>query len=112
VLGNDLSAAAHRCGVNVERIEERLRQCGALAAGMTGSGSAVFGLFESEEQASTALMRMRQFTGSRGLSTTPVENSPLPHDAAHGAVINDLHYMAIAPFCQTGVEFVVAEQPS
>ena len=36
-------------------LKQKLLDAGALAAQMTGSGSAVFGLFESEEAANAAL---------------------------------------------------------
>jgi 4-diphosphocytidyl-2C-methyl-D-erythritol kinase len=74
----------------VESIANRLRGCGALAASMTGSGSAVFGLFGSEEEARAALQRVR----------------------AEGREANILSYTAVAPFCRTGVEFISSEQPS
>lgn len=109
LLGNDLSLPAQRCGVHVERISQQLRQCGALAAGMTGSGSAVFGLFQRKEAANAALMRLD--TLRKWLERDAEFTSP-PREAVHGAEINDLHYMSVAPFCPSGVEFIVAEQPS
>ena len=43
---------------------KRLRECGANAAGLTGSGSAVFGLFGSEPEARTGLARLGSVEGA------------------------------------------------
>ena len=48
-FGNLFEEAVHLKGV--EDIEKKMNACGALNATMTGSGSAVFGLFESHEDA-------------------------------------------------------------
>ena len=48
-FGNLFEEAVHLKGV--EDIEKKMNACGALNATMTGSGSAVFGLFESHEAA-------------------------------------------------------------
>ncbi len=52
--GNDLQPAAERHLPIIAQLQERLYQSGALYAAMTGSGSAVFGLFPSYEQAQAA----------------------------------------------------------
>ena len=60
--GNDLErpvAARHRV---IARAVMRLRRLGSIQAGMSGSGSAVFGLFESERKAGVAA---RAISGSR-----------------------------------------------
>ncbi len=83
VLHNDLSFAAQVCGVAVTEIIEALKGCGAAGASMTGSGSAVFGVFDSEAAARQALRRLRE---------------------PHGALC-DVAYAAVAPFCEAGIEF-------
>jgi 4-diphosphocytidyl-2-C-methyl-D-erythritol kinase len=50
-LHNDLSGVAQSLGVEVEPIVAAMNECGALGAEMTGSGSAVFGLFASKGSA-------------------------------------------------------------
>ncbi|MBR1863391.1 MAG: 4-(cytidine 5'-diphospho)-2-C-methyl-D-erythritol kinase [Ruminococcus sp.] len=47
----------------VRRARERLRDCGALAALMTGSGSAVFGVFAREEHAMAAAKSLEKEYG-------------------------------------------------
>ena len=44
----------------VTKAKKRLRECGALASLMTGSGSAVFGVFENKEYAAEAASRLEQ----------------------------------------------------
>lgn len=48
----------------VEAIKERLRALGALGAQMTGSGSAVFGLFETEDDARRACAALGERYGA------------------------------------------------
>ncbi|MDF2440940.1 MAG: 4-diphosphocytidyl-2-C-methyl-D-erythritol kinase [Abditibacteriota bacterium] len=59
VLQNDLRHAAQAEGVDVMRIIEALKREGAMGAEMTGSGSAVFGLFKREETALDVAEQMR-----------------------------------------------------
>jgi len=59
LLQNDLTAAAEKCGVDVEQGLNQLQQSGALGTGMTGSGSAVFGVFADESSARRALNRLQ-----------------------------------------------------
>ncbi|MBE5784742.1 MAG: 4-(cytidine 5'-diphospho)-2-C-methyl-D-erythritol kinase [Clostridiales bacterium] len=54
---NALSAPAAAIAPETEEYKARLLQAGALAAEMTGSGSAVFGIFPSEEAAKHAAAR-------------------------------------------------------
>ncbi len=52
--GNDLEPAATRLCADVRRMRELLDGSGAIASAMTGSGSAVFGQFESAAEAVAA----------------------------------------------------------
>ena len=54
-MENALEAPAVELVPEIGEIKAALLQKGALAASMTGSGSAVFGLFETEEEAQKAL---------------------------------------------------------
>jgi 4-diphosphocytidyl-2-C-methyl-D-erythritol kinase len=54
LMHNDLEASVTARRPAVAELRDRLSAEGALAAGMTGSGAAVFGLFSSEEAASKA----------------------------------------------------------
>ena len=51
---NDLEAPVSRRHPQLAEIRDRLLRAGASAAAMTGSGSTMFGLFETEQQAVTA----------------------------------------------------------
>lgn len=53
-LGNDLAPVTRRLVPEVAQLERSLLRAGALGASMTGSGTAVFGLFRGEEEAATA----------------------------------------------------------
>jgi len=53
-LGNALEEAAVGLLPEIARIKERMLQKGALGASMTGSGSAVFGLFANKKEAAAA----------------------------------------------------------
>ena len=55
----------------LSEIRQELRQSGALAAMMTGSGSAVFGIFQEEDAAKVAAEKMaesRWAIGCRGIN--------------------------------------------
>ena len=54
-MENALEGPATELVPEIARIKSALLQQGALAAAMTGSGSAVFGLFDTEEKAKAAL---------------------------------------------------------
>lgn len=61
---NDFEGVVFARHPQLKRIRDRLRRCGALRAAMTGSGSALFGLFEdrpSLERARTMFARERVF---------------------------------------------------
>ncbi len=62
LLVNDLEPAAIRLCPEVARWLDALRDAGAVAASMTGSGATVFGLFETAETAHEAA---RELGGSR-----------------------------------------------
>ena len=47
-------ALPERCAAKVNQVKHVLIQCGALGAAMSGTGSAVFGLFDREEDARAA----------------------------------------------------------
>jgi 4-diphosphocytidyl-2C-methyl-D-erythritol kinase len=51
---NDFEAAVFRQHPSLRALPGRLKKLGATGVGMTGSGSAVFGLFDSREQRSRA----------------------------------------------------------
>jgi 4-diphosphocytidyl-2-C-methyl-D-erythritol kinase len=53
-LGNDLAPFTKNLLPEVEELEKRLLEAGALGASVTGSGSALFGLFGDEEAAGRA----------------------------------------------------------
>lgn len=57
--GNDLQPAAERCLPIISALQNRLYEQGALYAAMTGSGSAVFGLFTDRAQAQSACQAMQ-----------------------------------------------------
>ncbi len=84
-LGNDLERAAAQITLAPVRLIELLNQSGALGARMSGSGSACFGLFESEITARDAARKLR------------------------GELAKDVQLRSsqlfVAPFCERGVEF-------
>jgi len=55
LVANDLSDAAERLCPSSAALRRRLRERGALVATVSGSGSAVFGLFERREEAEQAI---------------------------------------------------------
>lgn len=82
-LQNDLSLAAPQLGLNIAPLLQFLRHSGALDAQMTGSGSAVFGVFAQEHEARSALQKVRE----------------------QGNAANfELRFADVAPFCLRGVE--------
>jgi len=52
-------ALPERCAAKVDQVKHILIQQGALGAAMSGTGSAVFGLFEREEEAQSAYKELR-----------------------------------------------------
>jgi len=55
---NDLEAAIARHHPEIDQMKAALRRAGAAAAAMSGSGSAVFGLFQDRREALTAVDRL------------------------------------------------------
>ncbi len=85
-LGNDLERAAQKLLPELRPMAAMLRAQGALNAQMTGSGSAVFGLFEQESTAREVTVSIRE-RHSR-------DNSALP-----------LPVVEVAPFCREALRF-------
>jgi len=65
LLYNALEEPAIELVPEIGAVKASLLEAGALAACMTGSGSAVFGLFETHELAETALPKLEKFAFSR-----------------------------------------------
>jgi 4-diphosphocytidyl-2-C-methyl-D-erythritol kinase len=65
-VDNDLQAAALSLRPELEHVLERLRQAGALAAGISGSGPTAFGLFRSPADAERAA---RELEGALAVRT-------------------------------------------
>jgi 4-diphosphocytidyl-2-C-methyl-D-erythritol kinase len=65
---NDLEAAIARHHPEIDQMKGALRRAGALAAAMTGSGSAVFGLFQKRKDAMSAVASLSG-SGWRALLT-------------------------------------------
>jgi 4-diphosphocytidyl-2-C-methyl-D-erythritol kinase len=71
VTVNDLFAPAARLYPEVARLSAMLRQEGAIAAQMSGSGGSVFGLFASDEEAKHAASRLRVRAPEARVLATP-----------------------------------------
>ncbi|HEX8464438.1 MAG TPA: 4-(cytidine 5'-diphospho)-2-C-methyl-D-erythritol kinase [Abditibacterium sp.] len=84
--GNDLVRAVASFSEVPRQLVALLRDCGALGAQMSGSGSACFGIFGSDKEAQTA------------------------SDALKSELAKDVHLAStqrfVAPFCERGVEFL------
>jgi len=63
LLENDLEEPAVRLCPAISSLRERVRAAGALAAGMSGSGATVFGVFSDRATAGRALERVRSESG-------------------------------------------------
>jgi 4-diphosphocytidyl-2-C-methyl-D-erythritol kinase len=57
-LGNDLAPVAKRMVPEVAELEGKLLEAGAVGASMTGSGTAVYGLFRDEDAVARANERV------------------------------------------------------
>jgi 4-diphosphocytidyl-2-C-methyl-D-erythritol kinase len=55
---NDLEIGIARHHPEIDQMKSALRRSGALAAAMSGSGSAVFGLFQKRRDATAAVGRL------------------------------------------------------
>ena len=64
-VGNDFESAWEHDRGEIPAIKRELREAGAKAAALTGSGSAVFGLFRSEKDAHRAKNAMENGKGRR-----------------------------------------------
>jgi 4-diphosphocytidyl-2-C-methyl-D-erythritol kinase len=85
---NDLEAPIARHHPEIDQMKTALRRAGALAAAMSGSGSAVFGLFQRQRDARTAVDRLSG-SGWRVLLTESLDRGayavrarPLPMNLA------------------------------
>lgn len=68
-LYNVFEGPAIRRAPEIGKLKQRLRQLGALGAQMTGSGSAVFGLFDNLEPAAAACEALRETYENTFLAT-------------------------------------------
>ncbi len=59
-LGNGFEPLASAEHPEIEEIKQIMSDCGALGAAMTGSGSAVFGIFDAFDMAATASMKLME----------------------------------------------------
>jgi len=87
-LNNDLSGAAQSLGLDVASLIQMLLRQGALGAQMTGSGSAVFGIFPNEATARRAAANLQEQFNPDGARST--------------------HQVFAASFCSSAVEFMDA----
>lgn len=59
-LGNGFEPLVSAEHPEIEEIKQVMADCGALGAAMTGSGSAVFGIFDAFDMAATASMKLME----------------------------------------------------
>lgn len=85
-LGNDLERAAPVLLPELHLMVELLKEQGALGAQMTGSGSAVFGLFENENEARSAEQGIKAQRGGNKNKAT-------------------LNFVEAVPFCRETLRF-------
>lgn len=64
LLVNDFEPAVFDAFPQVRRIKDQIEETGATYAAMSGSGSAVFGIYETDEQAQQAAASLRQHTST------------------------------------------------
>lgn len=67
-MGNDFEPVVFAEYPELGRLKSRLIQEGAAAAGMSGSGSALFGLFRDKEAAAKAVARLSGEGAAMGFS--------------------------------------------
>jgi 4-diphosphocytidyl-2-C-methyl-D-erythritol kinase len=78
-LVNDLAAVAIAQFPEIRRLKGLLEDSGALVAQMSGSGGAVFGLFNSSEAAESAALKIRKRAPfATVIATTTVESESDP----------------------------------
>lgn len=63
VLENDFELSVFQKHKSIGRLKQKMYDAGAVYAAMSGSGSAVFGLFKEEPRLTTAMKKMRFYTG-------------------------------------------------
>jgi 4-diphosphocytidyl-2-C-methyl-D-erythritol kinase len=66
---NDLAPAARRLCPRIAELERELATCGALGAAMSGSGSAVYGVFADAASRDAAAARIRALRGEPTFAT-------------------------------------------
>jgi 4-diphosphocytidyl-2-C-methyl-D-erythritol kinase len=71
-VGNDLEPAAVGLCSRIAELREEIREAGALAAAMSGSGSAVFGVYASADRRDRAQAGLRLGPGERAFATETV----------------------------------------
>ena len=74
-LRNDLEPAAVALCPGITGLSRRMREIGAVAVGMSGSGPTVFGLFENESQAEKAERELGSAGRERVFRTRTVDSS-------------------------------------
>lgn len=72
-LHNDFEAVVFKLEPEIERVKNALLKCGAGAALLAGSGSAVFGIFENQDAQERAIQAMELETGWRAFPCKTVE---------------------------------------
>jgi len=75
-LRNDLEGVVSRKYPQIEAMKKILYSAGALGASMTGSGPTVFGIFQSEHDASRAARKVRSVVRSRGWTVHNAHSLP------------------------------------
>lgn len=63
VLENDFEHSVFQKHKSIGHLKQKMYDAGAVYAAMSGSGSAVFGLFKEEPRLTTAMKKMRFYTG-------------------------------------------------
>ena len=72
-MNNVLEGVSAAKRPQLERALHRLEELGALRAMMTGSGSVVYGLFDSSEKAEAALAGLENERGFRAVTCTEAQ---------------------------------------
>jgi 4-diphosphocytidyl-2-C-methyl-D-erythritol kinase len=89
-LGNDLTPAAEHLDLQVEPLKKILIGLGALGAEMTGSGSAVFGLFENETSANAAanhIQKRREKLGIEFVAAAAFSEQAVRFSGTHNSTL-------------------------
>jgi 4-diphosphocytidyl-2-C-methyl-D-erythritol kinase len=75
---NDLEPAATRLCPSIGALRAALGAAGALAVGLSGSGSAVYGVFASEEERDRAMAGLRLAAPARAFATATLASPSAP----------------------------------